>query len=100
MARAALLLLARALALGREALCSVAPQPPPRQRHPLGLAFVKLQVRIYGRFLLCCPPYYLKHLQQICISLVIIKERKGKQKRLWKVRKGAWPLAVSGISLV
>lgn len=80
LARAALLPLARVLALGREALCSVAPQPPPRQRHPLGLAFVKLQVRIYRRFLLCCSLYYLKHLQQICISLVIKrKERKTEE---------------------
>lgn len=44
MAKATLLRLGRVPALGREALCLVAPQPPPRQRRPLGLAFVKLQV--------------------------------------------------------
>lgn len=42
-AKATPLLLARAPALGREALCLVATRPPPPRRHPLGLAFVKLQ---------------------------------------------------------
>lgn len=42
-AKATPLLLARAPALGREALCLVATRPPPPRRPPLGLAFVKLQ---------------------------------------------------------
>lgn len=44
LARTTLLLLVRVLALGREAPCLVAPRLPPRQRHPLALASVKLQV--------------------------------------------------------
>lgn len=44
MAKATLLLLGRVLALDREALYLVVPQLPPQQRHPLGSAFVKLQV--------------------------------------------------------
>jgi hypothetical protein len=71
LAKATLLLLVRALALGREALCLVAPQPPPPQQHLRGLAFVKLQVRIYRRLLLYSPLCYLKHLQEACIAFVI-----------------------------
>lgn len=44
LARATLLLLVRALVLGREALYLVALQLPPPRQHPRGLAFVKLQV--------------------------------------------------------
>lgn len=41
MVKTTLLLLVRALALGREALCLVAPRPLPLQQHLQGLAFVK-----------------------------------------------------------
>lgn len=41
MAKTTLLLLVRARALGREALCLVAPRPLPLQQHLQGLAFVK-----------------------------------------------------------
>lgn len=41
LAKTTLLLLVRALALGREALCLVAPRPLPLQQHLQGLAFVK-----------------------------------------------------------
>lgn len=44
LAKATLQRLVRAPALDRAAQCSVAPQPPPHQCHPLGLASVKLQV--------------------------------------------------------
>lgn len=53
MAKATLPRSGRAPASGREAPCSVAPRPPPRPRHLLGLAFVKLQVLGLATLVLC-----------------------------------------------
>lgn len=51
--KATLLLLGRVLALDKEALYLVVPQLPPQQRHPLGSAFVKLQVLDLVILVLC-----------------------------------------------